>query len=123
MMKLPNGYPLLPRQRVKQRFSRVYLLIVTVLPGSIIGCSWDKGIFKVDQCADVACGAIPANAGSHVCQWQQEQVRAASASSGVFYQADFVGHSDRLSPAAEQQIVRLVQQSAIGIVPIIWNQR
>jgi len=67
----------------------------------------------------VPCGAIPGKPGNHLCEWQQAQVRSASTDLGVFYQADFIGTSDRLSPAAEQQVTRLVQQGAVGTVPLI----
>lgn len=86
---------------------------------SFTGCSVNQGIFKVDRCADVPSGAVPAAPGNHVCQWQQAQVRSASADLGVFYQADFVDQSDRLSPAAEQHVARLVQQGSLGLVPLI----
>ncbi len=83
------------------------------------GCRLGQGIFNVDRCADVPCGAIPAKAGSHLCEWQQVQVRNATNDLGVFYQADFVGTSTMLSPAAEQQVARLVQQGAVGKIPIV----
>ena len=71
---------------------------------TLTGCRSGQGICHVDRCADVPCGAIPANPGSHVCEWQQAQVRSASNDLGVFYQADFVVNTNRLSPAAEQQV-------------------
>ena len=86
---------------------------------TLTGCRSGQGICHVDRCADVPCGAIPANPGSHVCEWQQAQVRSASNDLGVFYQADFVGNTDQLSPAGEQQVSRLVEQGAIGSVPLI----
>ncbi len=86
---------------------------------SFSGCHTGQGICKVDRCANVPCGAIPGKPGSRLCEWQQAQVRSASNDLGVFYQADFIDKSDRLSPAAEQQVARLVQQGAIGTVPLI----
>lgn len=83
------------------------------------GCRSGHGICGVDRCASVPCGAIPGEPGNHLCEWQQAQVRSASTDHGVFYQADFVGKSDRLSPAAERQVARLVHQGAIGTVPLI----
>ncbi len=94
---------------------RAKLLMVV----SLAGCSSNQGICYVDRCADVPSGAIPGTPGQHLCQWQQAQVRSAAADMGVFYQADFIGKSDRLSPAAEQQVARLVQQGAIGVVPLV----
>lgn len=86
---------------------------------SLAGCSMSQGIFRVDRCADVPCGAIPNKPGSHLCEWQQSQVRSASTDLGVFYHADFIGDSDRLGPAAEQQVARLVQQGSIGSTPLV----
>jgi len=83
------------------------------------GCRIDQGVFGVDRCADVPSGAIPSQPGYHLCEWQQAQVKSASTDLGVFYQADFIDKSDRLSPAAEQHVARLVQQGAIGTVPLI----
>ena len=86
---------------------------------SFPGCHTGQGICKVDRCANVPCGAIPGKPGNHLCEWQQAQVRSASNDLGIFYQADFVDKSDRLSPAAEKQVARLVQQEAIGTVLLI----
>jgi uncharacterized membrane protein YgcG len=83
------------------------------------GCRSRNGIFGVDRCANVPCGAIPGKPGNHLCEWQQAQVKSASTDLGVFYQADFIGKTDRLSPAAEKQVARLVQQEAIGTVPLV----
>lgn len=92
--------------------------VLTVI-SLLSGCRTGQGICHVDRCADVPCGAIPAKPGSHVCEWQQAQVQSASDDLGVFYQADFVGTTDQLGPAAKQQVARLVQQGAIGTVPLI----
>ena len=83
------------------------------------GCRSGQGICGVDRCANVPCGAIPVKPGNHLCEWQKAQVKSASNDIGVFYQADFIDKSDRLSPAAEKQVARLVQQGAIGTVPLI----
>ncbi|WP_372717873.1 hypothetical protein [Novipirellula sp.] len=86
---------------------------------ALSGCRSGQGIFQVDRCADVPSGAIPAKPGSHLCEWQQAQVQSASIDQGVFYQADFVGSTDQLSPAAEVQVARLVEQGAVGTVSLI----
>ncbi len=91
--------------------------LATLMP--VLGCHARQGILGVDRCAKVPQGAIPEKPGNHLCEWQQAQVRAASIDRGVFYQSDFVGKSDRLSPAAEQQVARLVQHGAIGNVQVI----
>ncbi len=93
--------------------------VITTSIASFSGCHTGHGICKVDRCADVPRGAIPCKPGNHLCGWQQAQVRSASNDLGVFYQADFIDKSDRLSPAAEQQVARLVQQGAIGTIPLI----
>ena len=96
----------------------IYSVIATTMV-SLSGCYTGKGIYNVDRCANVPCGAIPGKPGNHLCEWQQAQVRSASTDLGVFYQADFVDKTDRLSPAAEHHVARLVQQGAIGTVPLI----
>jgi uncharacterized membrane protein YgcG len=68
---------------------------------------------------NVPCAAIPGKPGSHLCEWQKAQVTSAANDLGVFYQADFIDKSDRLSPAAEKQVARLVRQGAIGTIPLI----
>ncbi len=86
---------------------------------SLMGCRAHTGPLDIDRCAQIPCGAIPQSAGVHVCEWQNAQVTAAAADQGVFYQADFVDHSDRLSPAAELRMTQLVQREAIGKIPIV----
>jgi uncharacterized membrane protein YgcG len=86
---------------------------------AMLGCRCDDGILGVDKCADVPCGAIPATPGSHLCQWQQAQVASASIDLGVFYQAEFIGTSDTLGPAGCEHVARMVQQGAVGRIPII----
>jgi uncharacterized membrane protein YgcG len=86
---------------------------------AITGCRMGDGICKVDRCADIPCGAIPAPAGSHVCEWQAVQVDSASADQGVFYQSDFVGKTAQLSPSAEQQVARLVEHGALDNLHLV----
>lgn len=85
------------------------------------GCKWNEGICGVDRCADVPCGAIPAKPGTQLCQWQQAQVAAASTDLGVFYQADFIGTTSELGPAAREQVGRMTQQGLVGKVPVILD--
>ncbi len=101
--------------KLKLTVCSVFLGVVSTFPG----CRTGQGICNVDRCADVPCGAIPAPAGSYLCNWQQAQVASASIDLGVFYQSDFVGDSVNLSPSAEQQVARLVQQGAVGTIPIV----
>lgn len=104
---------------MKPLSSAVVCSVILTTLASLSGCSIGQGICHVDRCATVPCGAIPGNPGNHLCEWQQAQVKSAFADFGVFYQADFIDKSDRLSPAAERQVARLVQQGAIGTVPLI----
>ena len=43
----------------------------------------------------------------------------AASDQSVFYQSDFIGKTTQLSPSAEQQVMRLVQQGAVGAIPLI----
>lgn len=97
----------------------IALAFAPILFASVTGCRIQDGILGVDRCANVPAGAIPAMPGSHLCQWEKAQVDAASTDLGVFYQADFVGDSDALGPAAHRQVSRLVQQQLVGRIPII----
>jgi uncharacterized membrane protein YgcG len=82
------------------------------------GCRNADGIFGVDRCANVPCGAIPNMPGSHLCEWQHAQVANASIDRFMFYQADFVGTSDRLGPAAGQRVDTLVHEGVLGAVDL-----
>jgi uncharacterized membrane protein YgcG len=84
-----------------------------------IGCKSNEGLFGVDNCATVPAGAIPVAPGTNVCQWQHAQVAAASTDLGVFYQADFVGTTDKLGPAANEHVARMVQQGLVGKTTVI----
>lgn len=88
--------------------------VLLMLLVSSVGCRCDDGIFGVDKCADVPCGAIPNKPGSRLCEWQHAQVANASIDRGMFYQSDFVNTSDRLGPAAVRRIETLVKQGDIG---------
>jgi len=88
--------------------------VLLMLLVSSVGCRCDDGIFGVDKCADVPCGAIPNKPGTRLCEWQHAQVANASIDRGMFYQSDFVNTSDQLGPAAVRRIDTLVQQGEIG---------
>lgn len=95
------------------------LSLIGLFTAASIGCKTNEGIFGVDKCATIPCGAIPAKPGSHVCQWQQAQVASAATDLGVFYQADFVGKTDQLGPAGAEHIARMTQQGLVAKVPVI----
>lgn len=92
--------------------------VLLIVAATSVGCRCSDGIFGVDQCADVPCGAIPNKPGSHLCEWQHAQVANASIDRGMFYQADFVGRSNRLGPSAMRRVGTLVQQGSIGTVAL-----
>ena len=104
---------------MRYRANRFICSGIIVIAATLGGCHSRRGICGVDHCADVPCGAIPGRPGNHLCQWQQAQVRSASTDLGVFYQADFVGTSEQLGPAAQQRVASLIQQGSIGTVPLI----
>jgi uncharacterized membrane protein YgcG len=96
-------------------------LILSAILTATIGCKSNEGLFGIDRCADIPCGAIPAKPGTQLCQWQQAQVASASTDLGVFYQADFIGTTDELGPAARKHVDRMVQQGLVGKVPVILD--
>lgn len=88
------------------------VLLVCSLP---LGCSQHRGVLGHDCCADIPAGAIPAPAGSKICEWQTEQVTAAAADQTVLYQADFVDRSATLSPAALERLSRHAQTDLAAV--------
>ena len=95
-----------------------FTLIPIVLSVAMSGCQQGKGIRGVDNCAVIPPGAIPAEPGAHVSQWQQTQVGKAALDRGVFYRSDFVSNTDALSPAAKRNLARMIQQGRIGTIPL-----
>lgn len=96
-------------------------LAIVLASTAASGCKTHEGLFGIDRCADIPCGAIPAKPGTQVCQWEQAQVASASIDLGVFYQAEFIGTSDALGPAGQQRVDRMVQQGLIGKVPVVLD--
>ncbi|TWT94710.1 hypothetical protein [Stieleria varia] len=93
----------------------VHATIVTLTCCLSFGCSHHDGVLGVDCCADIPAGAIPAPAGSKVCQWQSAQVNSAIADQTVLYQADFIDRSATLSPAALQRLSRHAQTDLAAV--------
>jgi hypothetical protein len=91
-------------------------LLITLM-SSIAGCANRGGFLGVDYCADVPAGAVPEIAGTKVCNWQTEQIAGAIADQAVLYQADFLGSSDQLSPAALDRISRHAQSNLANVLP------
>ncbi len=106
---------------MNDRFKYASFTLILGTAAVVNGCKSYQGPFGIDRCADIPAGAIPAKAGTQVCQWQQAQVEAASTDLGVFYQADFIGTSNELGPAGKKHVDRLVQQGLVGQMPIILD--
>ena len=83
----------------------------------VSGCASRGGILGVDCCADIPAGAIPAPAGSKVCNWQNVQVAGAYADQSVLYRSDFVGDTAELSLGAIQRMSRLANAGYAGNLP------
>jgi len=83
------------------------------------GCANKKGILGVDRFAEICPGAIPPPPGTKVCQWQTAQVNNALTDQNVLYQADFVGRSTELSPAALERLSRHAESSLASTLPWI----
>ena len=95
------------------------MCLTLALIGAMIGCRGNQGIRGVDNCADIPKGAIPVEAGTYVAQWQQAQVDQASLDRGVLYQADFIGKTDSLGPAAKMNLARMITEGTIQTVPLV----
>lgn len=109
------------RSATFQSLAVVSLAAGSIAAGSLIvgGCASRGGILGVDCCADIPAGAVPEPAGTKVCNWQNVQVSSALADQTVLYQADFVGKSDTLSPAAIQRMARNVSSGLAATQPAI----
>lgn len=109
------------RSATVQSLAVVSLAAGSIAAGSLIigGCASRGGILGVDCCADIPAGAVPEPAGTKVCNWQNVQVSSALADQTVLYQADFVGKSDTLSPAAIQRMARNVSSGLAATQPAI----
>lgn len=96
-------------------------LLTSLIVGSLVagGCASRGGILGVDCCADIPAGAVPEPAGTKVCQWQSAQVANAIADQTVLYQADFIGTTDALSPAAAERMARNVASGLAAMQPAL----
>jgi hypothetical protein len=92
-------------------------LVLTLLAAS--GCASRGGILGVDCCADIPAGAIPEPAGTKVCDWQTAQVAGATADQTVFYEADFIGNSAKISPDSIDRIARAARSGLATSQPSI----
>ena len=92
-------------------------LVIILL--SVSGCASRGGILGVDCCADIPAGAIPEPAGTKVCDWQTAQVSGATADQTVFYKADFIGSSAKISPESINRIARAANSGLATSQPSI----
>ena len=93
------------------------VLLISALTGSSLGC-W-RGLLWDDPCADIAPGAIPSPPGTYNCEWQQEQAARADRDFFVFYQYEWQGDSEQLSPFGERHLSRLMERATQHPLPIV----
>ena len=84
----------------------VLLGLCLILPWSTTGCRscGCGGLFGIDDCADIQEGAVPALAGSKICDWQTAQVSKALLDQTTLYLSDFVDTTSELSPGAANKL-------------------
>jgi len=87
---------------------------VLILIGGCQHCGWWG-----DHCADIPHGAVPAPPGTYNTQWQQAQDSRADQDYLVFYQYEWLGESDRLSPFGERHVDRLLTRLPHAPSPIV----
>lgn len=101
-----------------QRWKRYYsAILVVMLLSSSLSCCRD-GLWG-DPCADIPPGAIPAPAGTYNCDWQHDQASRADRDFFVFYQYEWQGDSEKLSPFGDRHLARLVGRVPKTPLPII----
>lgn len=105
---------------MRQLFFRRWILdwgwpavIVLVGGGCQNGCWWR------DDCADIPHGAVPAPVGTYNGQWQHAQQSRAAEDYLVFYQYEWLGDSDQLSPFGERHVARLLSQLPLAATPLV----
>lgn len=85
---------------------------------SVSGGCQHRGL-RGDPCADIPCGAVPAPAGTYRDQWHADQSARADRDSFVFYQYEWLGESDQLSPFGERHLERAVLRAAHCPQPLV----
>jgi len=65
------------------------------------------GCHHGEHCKDIPHGAIPQPIGTHVCQWQHEQMHRAEADDFVIYHYEWLRETDQFSPFGGQHMLRL----------------
>lgn len=87
---------------------------VLILVGGCQHCGWWG-----NRCADISPGAVPAPPGTYNTQWQQTQEARADEDYLVFYQYEWLGDSDRLSPFGKRHVERLLTRLPHTPSPIV----
>ena len=88
---------------VTQSIAITHLLLFAFLAG----CASKKGVFHVDQHADIPKGSIPEPAGRKLDAIVTQQILSADQDRFAFYLCDFIGSTAVLSPNADNRLVRL----------------
>ena len=95
------------------------MIAVMLFSLGFIGCASRGGIFGVDYGADIPEGAIPEPAGTKIHEIQKTQVLQARKDLNVFYQADFVGKTAKLSPLASTRVAQREKSAPENSAPFI----
>src|SRR5580658_9886400 len=80
-------------------------------------CASDGGAGHGAECRDIAKGAIPTPAGTHLCQWTNWEINRAEADGFIIYQYEWV--EAKPSPFGERHLAELACQIPRGNNPII----
>lgn len=67
-------------------------------------------------------GAIPAKPGTYTCRWQATHAARARAEDLVIYEAEWIGESDRLGPAARKRLASLAKTGVDWSCPLIVEE-
>ncbi|TVS13271.1 MAG: hypothetical protein EA424_21705 [Planctomycetaceae bacterium] len=87
------------------------------------GVLWSSGCqhfgARQQPCADFACGAVPAPAGTYRDQWHAEQTARADRDFFMFYLYEWQGDSDQLSSFGQRHLHRAVDRAAQTPYPFV----
>ena len=88
--------------------------VILILFGGCQHCGW-----WCNRGADIPPGAVPAPAGSYNTQWQHSQESRADEDHLVFYQYEWLGDTDQLSPFGQRHIERLPARLPYAAAPVV----
>lgn len=89
------------------------------LCGFCAGCHSSGGFMGVDRGATITKGAIPAPAGSHVCQWQQNQALRAEQDDFVINSNEWFGGGKELGPDGRRHLSSIARQLPTSPFPVL----